>query len=121
MKPATMPERQDLGDVTVIRLKTTHVQDEDAIRAVFDFIHKLLSDQNRKQLVLNLADADFLPSTGLGKLVMLSRKLQAVQGRLALCQLAPLVHESLEHTRLTPMFHIYGTEEEALQSFQAAP
>src|SRR5438105_2196916 len=118
MKATNVPEREDIGDVTVIRVKTAHVQDEDAIRAVFDFIHKLLTDHGRKQIVLNIADADFLPSTGLGKLVMLSRKLQSVQGRLALCHLAPLVQESLEHTRLTPLFNIYGTEAEALASFQ---
>src|SRR5207244_60367 len=80
--------------------------------------HRLLTDIGRKQIVLDFSDADFLPSTGLGKLVMLNRKLQAVQGRLALCHLAPLVQESLEHTRLTPLFNIYGTEAEALESFE---
>lgn len=118
MKPANLPKREDIGDITVIRLTTGHVQDEDAIRAVFDYVHKLLADFGRKRIVLNLSDADFLPSTGLGKLVMLNRKLQAVQGRLALCHLAPLVKESLEHTRLTSLFNIYETEAEALQSFE---
>ena len=53
------------------------------------------------------------------KLVMLNRKLQSVQGRLALCNLSPLIQESLEHTRLVPLFHIYATEAEAVQSFGA--
>jgi anti-sigma B factor antagonist len=121
MVPASLPKREDVGNVTVVRLNTGHVHDEDAIRAVFDYIHRLLTDLGRKQIVLNFADADFLPSTGLGKLVMLNRKLQAVQGRLALCHLAPLVQESLEHTRLTPLFNIYDTEAEALQSFESGP
>jgi anti-sigma B factor antagonist len=112
-------EREDIGPVTVVRLKTSQVQDEDVLRTVFDMISKLITDMGRNQIVLNLAAADFLPSMGLGKLVMLNRKIQAVKGRLALCHLAPVVEESLEHTRLTPLFNIYPGEQEALQSFGA--
>jgi anti-sigma B factor antagonist len=118
MKHGTdVPEREDIGAVTVVRLKTCQVQDEDTLRTVFELIYKLIPEAGRNQMILNLAAADFLPSTGLGKLVMLNRKLQAANGRLALCQLTPLVQESLEHTRLIPLFNIYATEPEALQSF----
>jgi anti-sigma B factor antagonist len=110
-------EREDIGAITVVRLKTAQVQDEDSLRTIFDLIYKLITDVGRNQLVLNLAAAEFLPSMGLGKLVMLNRKVQAASGRLALCHLTPLVQESLEHTRLTPLFNIYATEAEALQSF----
>jgi anti-sigma B factor antagonist len=110
-------EREDQGPITVVRLKTSQVQDEEILRTVFDMISKLITDMGRTQIVLNLSAADFLPSMGLGKLVMLNRKIQAVQGRLALCHLAPVVEESLEHTRLTPLFNIYPGEQEAVQSF----
>jgi anti-anti-sigma factor len=110
-------EREDMGGVTVVRLKTAQVQDENTLRTVFELIYKLVGEVGRNQLVLNLAAAEFLPSMGLGKLVMLNRKVQAAQGRLALCHLTPLVQDSLEHTRLTPLFSIYATEAEAVQSF----
>jgi anti-sigma B factor antagonist len=112
-------EREDIGAVTVVRLKTVQVQDEDTLRTVFDLIYKLITEMGRNQLVLNLAAADFLPSMGLGKLVMLNRKIQAASGRLALCHLAPLVQESLEHTRLTSLFNIYATEAEAVEAVGA--
>ena len=109
-------EREDVGEVTVVRLKTPKVLDEDTIRAAFDPIHTI-SGLGRNRLVLNLAAVEHLPSMALGKLVMLNRKAQAGNGRLALCQLSPPVMEILETTHLNELLNIYATEEEALQSF----
>jgi anti-anti-sigma factor len=109
-------EREDFGDVTVARLKTPKDLDEDTIRAVFDPIYTL-SGLGRNRLVLNLAAAEHLPSMALGKLVMLNRKAQAGNGRLALCRLSPPVQEILETTHLNELLNIYATEQEALQSF----
>jgi anti-anti-sigma regulatory factor len=77
-------ERVDFGEVTVVRLKPPKTLDENTIRAVFDPIYSLVSDMGRNNLVLNLAAVDHLPSMALGKLVMLNRKVQAGNGRLAL-------------------------------------
>jgi len=110
-------EREDFGPVSVVRLKTMHVKDDDAIRDIFDLIYKLVTEVGRHQLIINLAQADFLPSMGLGKLVMLNRKIQSAKGRLALCDLDEIVLESLEHTHLVSLFNIYPSETEALKSF----
>jgi anti-anti-sigma factor len=107
-------EREDFGDVTVVRLKTPKVLDDDLIRAVFDPIYSLVSGMGRNNLVLNLAAVESLPSMALGKLVMLNRKVQAAQGKLALCQLSPTALEILESTHLNELFNIYATEQEAL-------
>jgi anti-anti-sigma factor len=111
-------EREDRGKVTVVRLKTPKVLDEDTIRAVFDPIYSL-SGLGRNQLVLNLAAVEYLPSLALGKLVMLNRKVQADNGRLALCQLSPVVEETLQSTHLNDLLNLYATEQEALQSFSS--
>ena len=110
-------EREDHDAISVVRFKTPKVLDEDTLRTVFELIYSMVADVGRNQLVLNLAAADFLPSMAMGKLVMLNRKIQAASGRLALCNLAPAVAESLENTRLNQLFKIYATEAEALQSF----
>jgi anti-sigma B factor antagonist len=110
-------ERQDFGAVTVVRLKPPRIVDDDTTQAVFDPIYSLVDDVGRKQLVLNLAAVQYLPSMALGKLVMLNRKVQAGNGRLALCHLSPAVGDSLESASLTPLFNIYATEQEAVQSF----
>jgi anti-anti-sigma factor len=110
-------ERQDFGGVTVVRLKTPKNLDEDTIRAVFDPIQSLVGEVGRNQLVLNLAAVEHLPSLAVGKLVMLNRKVQAANGRLALCQLTSTVLQTLESTRLTELFNICASEQDALQSF----
>ena len=110
-------EREDFGSVTVVRLKTPKTLDEDTIRAVFEPIYSLVGEVGRTQLILSLDAVEHLPSLAVGKLVMLNRKVQATNGRLALCQLTPAVLETLESTRLMELFTICATEEEALQSF----
>ncbi len=67
-------EREDFGDVTVARLKTPSVLDDDTLRAVFAPIYTLVGAVGRTKLVLNLAAAGYLPSMGLGKLLILNRK-----------------------------------------------
>ena len=110
-------EREDVGDVTVVRLKTPKILDEDTVHAVFDPIYTL-SGIGRNRLVLNLAASDFLPSMALGKLVMLNRKVQAADGRLALCCLSQVAEESLVLTHVLTLFNVYATEQDALQSFE---
>jgi anti-anti-sigma factor len=110
-------ERQEKGEVTVVRLKTPKLLDDDTVRAVFDPIYALVGEVGRSKLVLGLAAVEQLTSLVLAKLVMLSRKAQTGNGRLVLCQLHPTVQEALEVTRLTDLFGIYATEEEAVQSF----
>jgi anti-anti-sigma factor len=110
-------ERQDCGDVTVVRLKLPEIPHEESVRAVFDPIYSLVSDVGRNKLVLNLAAVEWLPSMALGKLVMLNRKAQAADGRLVLSHLCPTVQQSLESTHLAESFDICATEQEALQSF----
>jgi anti-anti-sigma factor len=109
-------EREDVGEVTVVRLKTPRVLDDDTIQTVFDPIYALVG-LGRSLLVLNLRAVEFLPSLALGKLVMLNRKAQAANGRLALCHLTPPVEEVLESTHLKTLLNCHATEEDALQSF----
>jgi anti-anti-sigma factor len=113
-------EREDFGDITVVRLKTPKILDDDLVRAVFDPIYSLVSNMGRNNLVLNLGAVEYLPSMALGKLVMLNRKVQADNGRLALCQLSSTGLEILESTHLNELFNIYATEQEALSSSKAA-
>lgn len=113
-------ERQDFDAVTVVRLKMPKVPDEDVIRTAFDLIYKLVSDVGRNQIIVNLATVAFLPSMGLGKMVMLNRKIQAARGRLALCHLGDEVRHALEATRLLGLFTVYPTEAEALGAFAGA-
>jgi anti-anti-sigma factor len=109
-------EREDVGDVTVVRLKLARVDDDDA-QTLFKQIYSLVDDMGRRNLVLSLATVEYLPSMALGKLVMLNRKTLLAKGRLALCHLTEGVTEIFDITHLADIFAIYPTEEEALRSF----
>ena len=111
-------EREDFHNVTVLRLKTSQLLGDDAIRDLFEPVY-LLPTIGRNCLVINFGAVEYLTSMTLGKLIMLNRKVQAANGRLALCHLSPMADEILEVTRLKPLFHIYATEQQALKSFSS--
>ena len=113
-------EREDFGDVTVVRLKVSRLDDDDTTRDLFSQIDSLIQEAGRRNLVLNLSSPTYLPSLAIGKLILLNRRAQSVHGRLVLCNLSQAVAEILDATHLTELFRIYGTESDAVQSFALA-
>lgn len=69
------------------------------------------------QIVLNLADVDYIDSTGLGTMVICFTSLQKANGALKLCNLNRRNIELLLLTKLSTVFHIFGEEQEAINSF----
>lgn len=110
-------EREDFGDVTIVRLRVTRLDDDETTRSLFGQIDSLVHDVGRRYLVLNLSMPEYLPSLAIGKLILLNRRTHAAHGRLALCNLSWTAAEVLDATQLTELFRIYGTERDALQSF----
>ncbi len=109
-------ERDDLGDVTVVRVKGLRYLVDEA-EPVFGPLFGLVAGAGRSKLVLNLGPVQCLASAPFNKLVSLQRQAAAAGGRLALCELSPGVREILDVTRLSQLFDIYATEEEAVRSF----
>jgi anti-sigma B factor antagonist len=110
-------EREDIGDVTVVRVQVPKLLDDSTTRGLFDQMYTLVGVDGRSKLVLNLSAVQSLASMALGKMIMLNRKAQAAAGRLALCCLSPGTVEVMESTHLMEVFTIYAGEPEALQSF----
>jgi anti-sigma B factor antagonist len=112
-------EREDIGDVTVVRLKLGRLGDDDA-QTIFKQVYGLVDGMGRSKLVVNFGPVEYLTSMALGKLVMLNRKAQAANGGLALCGLSPGAREILDVTHLSDLLRIFATEQEAVQSFGGA-
>ena len=70
----------------------------------------------RTRIVLNLARVEMIASLGLGKLIMLNRRVQAAGGRLVLCNLTPFVADVLEAGKVSHVFSIRENEAQALQA-----
>jgi anti-anti-sigma factor len=109
-------EREDVGDVTVVRIKLARPSGDDN-NNLFKQIYVLLDDMGRRNLVLDLRAVEYLTSMTLGKLIMLNRKAQAAGGRLVLCGLTPAAEEIMQLTRLRDLFSVCATEPEALSLF----
>jgi anti-sigma B factor antagonist len=67
--------------------------------------------------VLNLADVDYIDSTGLGTLVICLTSYQKAKGSLRLCHLNRRNLELLVLTKLSTVFELYNDDHDAVNSF----
>lgn len=72
---------------------------------------------NERNLVLNLAQVDFIDSTGLGALVMSSTSMRKAGGTVKLLNLNRRNVELLVMTKLATVFEIFTDEQDAVNSF----
>lgn len=82
---------------------------------------KRFAEKDGNQVHLNLAEVEFINSSGLGALVSIMKEIRLLKGRLTLSNLASYVQEIFEITQLSHIFEIYATQEEALATYQAVP
>ena len=110
-------ESQLMEDVVVIRCQGRIVSgtEVDALQAELD-----KQTQLRKKVVLQLAEATYIDSSGLGALVRQLGVLRAAGGDLKLCQLSPFLLEVLQITNLLSIFPVYPSEREAIEAFSRA-
>jgi anti-anti-sigma factor len=111
-------EREDFGDVTVVRVQVPLLRSDEVTDALFQQTDALLDGAGRSRLVLNFDRVVFLASVGIGHLVRLVHHARKVGGRLVLCKVLPAIHEVLQKTYLTDLLPVYGDEQEAVQSFR---
>jgi anti-sigma B factor antagonist len=79
-----------------------------------------LLDEKRTHIVLNLADVDYIDSSGIGELVSAYTTVKNRGGDLKLLHLTKKVHDLLQLTKLYTVFEVYTEERAALNSFQQA-
>jgi anti-sigma B factor antagonist len=72
-----------------------------------------------RSIILNMAQVDFINSSGLGTLVSILKEVRSVGGRLVLSNLASYVEEIFEITQLSEIFEIFSAEVEAQESLKA--
>ncbi len=80
-------------------------------------IRDLLEDK-RTLILLNLADVDYIDSSGIGELVSAYTGVKNRGGVLKLLHLTKKVHDLLQLTKLFTVFDVYSDEHTALSSFR---
>lgn len=76
-----------------------------------------LQASGHNRIVLNLAEVEYIDSTGLGTLVICFTSLQKAKGNLRLCNLNRRNLELLVLTKLSTVFELYNDEQDAVNSF----
>lgn len=116
-----MLQREDDGDVTIVRVLVDNLAITDVTRDVFNQVYALVDDMNRSKIILNFASVDYASSLALGKMVMLNRKIEAAAGRLIFCEINELITEVLAVSRLNQLFQICKTEDDARDAMRQPP
>jgi anti-sigma B factor antagonist len=107
---------RDAGVVTVVDIggRITLGEGSALLRKT---IRELLDD-NRTKIVLNLADVNYIDSSGIGELVTAFTTVKNRGGNLKLLHLTKKVHDLLQLTKLFTVFDVYSDENSALGSFR---
>ena len=105
-------EVQRLAEAAVVRLRgSADMGHADALRDRLDG----LAQEPAATIVLDLAELEYISSAGLGALLSAHAKLRRHGGRLHLVNPRPFILRLLETTRLTELFVVFGSLEEALR------
>src|SRR2546422_5753908 len=105
-----------LDDVVILDLSGRITMGEGTL-ILRDRIQKLLAAGDQKFL-LNLADVDYIDSSGLGELVTAFTTVRNHDGQLKLLNLTRRVHDLLQITKLLTVFEAFNSETEALKSMR---
>lgn len=118
-QPNQLLEREDFGDLTVLRVKAPLLRADDATEGVFDTASSLVDSAGRARLVLNLERVVLLASAAVGRLVLLMRQAASAGGKLVLCKASRPVEQVLRACHLSDVLPSYADEREALRALSA--
>jgi anti-sigma B factor antagonist len=108
---------RDAGDVMVVDFSGRITLGEGSA-LMRKTIRGLLEDQ-RTKILLNLADVDYIDSSGIGELVSGFTAVKNRSGDLKLLHLTKKVRDLLQITKLFTVFDVYTDEPTALRSFNS--
>jgi len=80
-----------------------------------------LSRGNPPLVVLNLSGVQLVSSSFIAGLIALNKRLRDAQGQLVLCELSPVVRETLAGAKLDRILKIADTESDAIAFLQDGP
>jgi len=112
---ALLIEPREVAHVTILDIRGRIVLG-DEIHLLRDAVRKLVAD-GKKKIILNLAEVDYIDSSGVGELVGAFTTVRNAGGELKLLNLTQKVHDVLHVTKLYTVFDIRDDEFHAVKSF----
>ncbi len=114
-EPTQMFELKEFGNVLLLSM--TEKRLDASMSNAFKLKLFELVNNGQHLVLLDLADVDFIDSSGLGVLVSCLKKFASVNGKLVLCGLQPAVVSMFKLTRMDRVFPIYPDADSALAVF----
>lgn len=108
---------REVGGVTVVDLSGRITLGEGS--AMLRELVRDLLQKNQKKIVLNLADVNYIDSSGIGELVSGFTTVKNSGGELKLLSLTKKVHDLLQITKLYTVFDVHSDEHTVLGSFKS--
>ena len=108
-------EERDVNGVTVLDLKGK-ITLGDGDEALKDKINSLVL-QNKRRILLNLAEVPYIDSAGLGEVVRTYTTVSRQGGQLKLVNLTKRITDLLAITKLLTVFETFDSEADALKTF----
>ena len=112
--PVTI-ESREVSKVSILDVKGRIVLGEE-IHQLRDAVRSLI-DQGKKKIILNLAEVDYIDSSGVGELVSAFTTVRSSGGELKLLNLSQKVQDILHVTKLYTVFDVRTDEFTAVKSF----
>jgi anti-sigma B factor antagonist len=107
---------REVNGVTVLDLSGRITLGEGSVQ-LRDAIRGLIS-KGQKNILLNMADVNYIDSSGLGELVSAFTTAKNQQAEVKLLKLTKKVHDLLQLTKLYTVFDIKDDEADAIASFK---
>jgi len=107
---------REVGDVAVVDFSGKITLGEGS--AILRTTVRELIERGHRKILLNLADVDYIDSSGIGELVSAYTAVRSASGEMKLLQLTRRVHDILQITRLVTVFDVQADEDVAVRSFQ---
>lgn len=108
-------DSREVAHVTILDIRGRIVLG-DEIHGLRDAVRKLVAD-GKKKIILNLAEVDYIDSSGVGELVGSFTTVRNAGGELKLLNLSQKVQDVLHVTKLYTVFDIRDDEFHAVKSF----
>ena len=108
---------QKRDDVDVVAFADRKILEELSIREIEDELFALVSATPAIRLLLDFSNVEHLSSAALGMLINLQKEVGKQSGTLKLADIRPQIYEVFKITRLSKMFDIHESVDEALAKF----
>jgi anti-sigma B factor antagonist len=103
--------------VTVVNFHDSSILDMARIQQIADLLYPLVDRNDRRELLLDFTEVEFMSSGALGVLLTLRQKLTKVGGRAVICGMRAELRKVFKIAALDKLFEFVSTEEEGLNSF----